>query len=116
MTDSVAALIARLREATKAFAREFRGTRKEASWSTSQNPTIEDKTVYVTVTGLTGVGKSIVYTEIATALSAIGLKVEHADPKAAAAEMRLNDHEQLLSYEPRIVMRETNVARARQSQ
>lgn len=70
-----------------------------------------DKTVYVRVSGLTGTGKSVVYTEIATALAAIGLAVEHEDPGEASAEMRLNGHDQIEAYEPRIVMSERNISR-----
>lgn len=69
----------------------------------------EKNTVYIEVSGLTGTGKSAVYTEITTALSAIGLKVEHSDPSDAATEMRLNGLDQLEMYSPRVVMSERNI-------
>jgi hypothetical protein len=72
----------------------------------------EQNIVHIEVSGLTGSGKSAVYTEIATALTAIGLKVEHANPNEAAGEMRLNGLDQLEMYSPRVHMSERNVARA----
>lgn len=71
----------------------------------------KENIVYIEVSGLTGTGKSAVYTEIATALAAIGLKVEHADPRDAATEMRLNGLDQIEMYSPRIVMSERNLRR-----
>lgn len=71
----------------------------------------ERNTVYIEVSGMTGTGKSAVYTEIATALTAIGLKVQHSEPRAAAAEMRLNGLDQLEMYPPVVVMSERNIRR-----
>ena len=48
-----------------------------------------DYTIHVTVSGLTGSGKSAIYAEIVAAMTAIGLTIEHADPKAWKAELNL---------------------------
>lgn len=71
----------------------------------------EANKVYIEVSGLTGTGKSAVYTEIATALTAIGLAVEHSDPREAQTEMRLNGLDQLEMYKPVVVMAERNIRR-----
>lgn len=70
--------------------------------------------VVVTVSGLTGTGKSAVYGEIVLALTAIGLKVEHADPEAWRSECNGThaDWAQALElYAPTVLMAEQNVSR-----
>lgn len=66
--------------------------------------------VTVTVSGPVGCGKSAVYTEIVVALSAMGLTVEHADPKAWQSELNMGAfmqaHDYLDIYRPTIIMSE----------
>jgi predicted ABC-type ATPase len=71
-------------------------------------------TVNVTVSGLTGSGKSAVYGEIVTALQAIGVPVVHADERAWRSECHMThaDWEAALDlYKPTVVIREQNVPR-----
>ena len=70
--------------------------------------------VKVTVSGLTGSGKTAVYMEIVAALKAIGLSVTHADPEEFqrllnAGESDSEDGIQL--YWPAIIMQELNIPR-----
>lgn len=74
---------------------------------------MRDGKVSVKISGITGTGKSAIYTEIATALTVIGVTVEHADPKDAATEMRMNGLNQLEMYKPTVVLSEHNISRKR---
>lgn len=70
--------------------------------------------VNVTVSGLTGSGKSGVYGEIVIALNAIGVRVEHANPKAWASEKGMTHGDWLGAlemYKPTVIMAEVNVPR-----
>jgi adenylylsulfate kinase-like enzyme len=71
--------------------------------------------VRVTISGLTGSGKSAIYMEIVAALRAIGVPVSHADPQAF--QMLLNGGEGdsetgLQMYQPTVIMEERNIPRA----
>lgn len=70
--------------------------------------------VTVTVTGLTGSGKSAIYGEIVNTLNAIGVPVVHADEKAWRSECRMTHADWLSAlemYQPTVVMREQNISR-----
>jgi len=70
--------------------------------------------VTVTVSGLTGSGKSAVYGEIVLALEAIGVSVLHDDPGGWQSECHTThaDWQQALDmYRPTVTMIETNIPR-----
>ena len=74
--------------------------------------TAEDGVVYVTVSGLTGTGKSAVMGEIEIALKAIGLTVEHDADFQSEKNMTHADWQEALDlYKPRVKLVERNVAR-----
>ena len=74
--------------------------------------TAEDGVVYVTVSGLTGTGKSAVMGEIEIALNAIGLTVEHDADFQSEKNMTHADWQEALDlYKPRVKLVERNVAR-----
>lgn len=73
----------------------------------------EAATVYVEVSGLTGVGKSAVMGEIEIALRAIGLTVEHDEAFQAEKNGTHADWQRALDlYKPKVVLRERNIPRA----
>ena len=70
--------------------------------------------VTVTVSGLTGSGKSAVYGEIALALEAVGVRVEHADPKAWTSECNMTHADWMSAlemYQPTVTLAEVNIPR-----
>lgn len=70
--------------------------------------------VHVTVSGLTGTGKSAVYGEIVNTLNAVGIPVEHANAKAWQSECNMThaDWQTALElYRPTVVMTEQNIWR-----
>jgi hypothetical protein len=74
--------------------------------------------VNVTVSGLTGSGKSAIYGEIVTALTAIGVPVEHASEKAWRSECHMThaDWQTALDmYRPTVMMTEQNISRGKQN-
>lgn len=74
----------------------------------------EQPIVSVTVTGLTGSGKSAIYGEIVLALQAVGVAVDHANPSAWHSECHMThaDWQAALDlYRPRVEMCEVNVPR-----
>lgn len=69
--------------------------------------------VYVTVTGLTGTGKSAVLGEIEIALKAIGVPVETDAAHQSEKNMTHADWQTALElYEPTVVLREVDISRA----
>lgn len=75
--------------------------------------------VTVTVSGLTGSGKSAIYGEIVLALTAIGVSVEHADPAAWQSECNMThaDWQDAIDlYQPVVTMVEQNQPRQRVTQ
>ncbi len=76
--------------------------------------TSEVDRVTVTVTGLTGTGKSAIYGEIVNTLNALGIPVEHADPRAWTQECHMThaDWQDALDlYRPTVMMVEQNIRR-----
>lgn len=70
--------------------------------------------VTVTVSGLTGSGKSAIYGEIVLAMQAIGVKVEHQDEAVYQSECRMTHAEwqdALDLYQPVVTMIEQNISR-----
>jgi len=66
-------------------------------------------TVYVTVSGLTGSGKSAVMGEIEIALKAIGIPVEHDAEFQSEKNMTHADWQDALDlYKPVVVLKEVN--------
>lgn len=73
--------------------------------------------VRVTVSGLTGSGKTAIYMEIVAALRAIGVPVSHADPAEFQRLMNAGEgdsEEGLQLYKPTVVMEELNLPRTAQ--
>lgn len=73
--------------------------------------------VRVTVSGLTGSGKTAIYMEIVAALRAIGVPVSHADPAEFQRLMNAGEgdsEEGLQLYKPTVVMEEINLPRTAQ--
>ena len=71
------------------------------------------ETVHVTVSGLTGSGKSAVMGEIEIALRALGLKVEHDASFQTEKNMTHADWQEALDlYQPTVMLTEVNVSRA----
>lgn len=69
-------------------------------------------TVYMTVSGLTGSGKSAVMGEIEIALKAIGIPVEHDVEFQSEKNMTHADWQSALDlYKPTVVLKEANVPR-----
>jgi len=71
--------------------------------------------VRVTISGLTGSGKSAIYMEIVAALKAVGVPVSHADPKAFQALLNGGEGDSevgLQLYRPTVIMEERNIPRA----
>ena len=75
---------------------------------------MSEAVVNVTVSGLTGSGKSAVMGEIELALRAIGLTVEHDADFQAEKNCTHADWQAALDlYKPVIVLREINIPRAK---
>lgn len=73
--------------------------------------------IYVTVSGLTGTGKSAVMGEIEVALRALGLPVEHgADFQAEKNATHADWQAALDLYKPSVALSEVNIPRAALSQ
>lgn len=80
----------------------------------SEDRELLDGHVYVDVSGLTGTGKSAVMGEIEIALRALGVTVEHDADFQSEKNMTHADWQTALDlYKPTVVIRETNVSRAR---
>lgn len=68
--------------------------------------------VRVTVSGLTGSGKTAIYMEIVAALRAVGVPVSHADPAEFQRLMNAGEGDSedgLQLYKPTVVMEERNL-------
>src|SRR5207244_12058381 len=95
--------------------------RSSAAMTDATNPTVGGETarksqVTVTVSGLTGSGKSAVYGEIVLAMQAIGVPVVHADEKAWRTECHMAHadwQDGLNLYRPVVTMVEQNISRGR---
>ena len=71
--------------------------------------------VNVTISGLTGSGKTAIYMEIYTALKAIGVPVSHANPREFQALLNGGEGDSdfgLSLYKPTVVLEERNIPRA----
>lgn len=71
--------------------------------------------VRVTVSGLTGSGKTAIYMEIVAALKAVGVPVSHADPADFNCLINMGEgdsEEGLQLYKPTVIMEERNIPRA----
>lgn len=75
--------------------------------------------VHVTISGLTGSGKSAIYMEVVAALRAIGVPVKHADPREFQALLNGGEGDSeigLQLYKPTVIIAEQNISRATQSE
>ncbi len=71
------------------------------------------ETVYVTVSGLAGSGKSAVMGEIEIALKALGIPVEHdADFQSEKNTTHADWQNALDLYKPTVVLKEVNIPRS----